>query len=60
MVFLKFISVAKEEGSTVHCGGQRPEHLKKRGHFIEPTILGNANPSMQAAKMARVSPTTAT
>lgn len=43
---LKFISVAKEEGATVLCGGRRPEHLKK-GYFIEATILGNVNPSMQ-------------
>eukprot|EP00252_Welwitschia_mirabilis_P000524 TRINITY_DN104_c0_g1_i1.p1 TRINITY_DN104_c0_g1~~TRINITY_DN104_c0_g1_i1.p1 ORF type:complete len:506 (-),score=138.57 TRINITY_DN104_c0_g1_i1:292-1809(-) len=46
---MKYISVAKEEGAKIFCGGKRPEHLKK-GYYIEPTVIGNVSPSMQIWK----------
>lgn len=42
------ISMAKDEGATVLCGGKHPEHLKK-GYYIEPTVL-SVNPSMRIWK----------
>ncbi|ERN18355.1 hypothetical protein AMTRI_Chr10g229810 [Amborella trichopoda] len=46
---MKFISTAKSEGATILCGGDRPQHLEK-GYFVEPTIIGNVNTSMQIWK----------
>ncbi|XP_031492930.1 aminoaldehyde dehydrogenase 2, peroxisomal-like [Nymphaea colorata] len=43
---LKFISTAKSDGATILCGGGRPQHLSK-GFFVEPTIIGDVDTSMQ-------------
>ncbi|XP_022852546.1 betaine aldehyde dehydrogenase, chloroplastic-like [Olea europaea var. sylvestris] len=43
---MKFISKAKDEGATILCGGERPQHLKK-GYFVEPTIITGIKTSMQ-------------
>lgn len=42
----KFIQTAKNEGATVLCGGNRPQHLTK-GYFVEPTIISDVTTSMQ-------------
>ncbi|XP_068641317.1 aminoaldehyde dehydrogenase 2, peroxisomal [Aristolochia californica] len=46
---LKFISNARSEGATILCGGARPQHLKK-GFFVEPTIIGDVDTSMEIWK----------
>lgn len=37
-----FMAVARAEGATVHCGGERPKFdgALKNGYFFQPTVLG--------------------
>ncbi|KAG9449513.1 hypothetical protein H6P81_009478 [Aristolochia fimbriata] len=46
---LKLLSNAKSEGATILCGGGRPQHLKK-GFFVESTIIGDVDTSMEIWK----------
>ncbi|XP_016491800.2 betaine aldehyde dehydrogenase, chloroplastic-like isoform X2 [Nicotiana tabacum] len=46
---LKFISKAKDEGATILCGGERPQHMKK-GYYVQPTIITDVNTSMEIWK----------
>ncbi|CAI9773310.1 unnamed protein product [Fraxinus pennsylvanica] len=43
---MKFISIAKDEGATILCGGEYPRHLKK-GYYIKPAIITDVKTSMQ-------------
>ncbi|MFX1293517.1 MAG: aldehyde dehydrogenase family protein, partial [Promethearchaeota archaeon] len=45
---LKMIEIAKDEGATILCGGQRNSHLK--GYFLEPTILDNCHNNMKCVQ----------
>jgi acyl-CoA reductase-like NAD-dependent aldehyde dehydrogenase len=47
----KYVSVGREEGATLLCGGHRlsgGEH--DRGYFYEPTIFGDCSPRMRVSR----------
>ncbi|MBZ0184717.1 MAG: aldehyde dehydrogenase family protein [Candidatus Obscuribacterales bacterium] len=44
-----YIDIAKKEGATLACGGERPEDLKK-GYFVKPTIFTGVNNDMRIAQ----------
>ncbi len=39
----RYLEEGKRSGANLHAGGNR---LGKRGYFVEPTVFGNADPSM--------------
>jgi len=46
-----YIRSGVEEGATVACGGKPPpEAALKRGHFLLPTVLAPAKPSMRVVR----------
>ncbi|MFF2878000.1 aldehyde dehydrogenase family protein [Gottfriedia sp. NPDC057991] len=48
---LKYIEIAKEEGSTLEYGGQQLTYGKyENGYYIEPAIFTNVKPEMRIAK----------
>jgi aldehyde dehydrogenase (NAD+) len=48
---LSYIDVARQEGATVICGGNRlTGHCYDKGYFIEPTIVGDVTPKMRIAR----------
>ena len=46
---LGFIALAREEGATVVCGGDRPELVPPldQGYFVEPTLIADVRPTMR-------------
>ena len=42
-----YIKSGKDDGATVHCGGER---LGKDGFFVQPTIFTGINPDMKIMK----------
>lgn len=42
-----YIKTGLAEGATLECGGGRPEGLKDKGNFIEPTIFSHTKPGMK-------------
>jgi betaine-aldehyde dehydrogenase len=43
---MKYIGIAKQEGSTLVCGGAHPEGAEfAKGNFIEPTIFSDVAPN---------------
>lgn len=48
---LSYIDIAKEEGATLIKGGRvASDRPNGKGYFIEPTIFGDATPSMRISK----------
>jgi aldehyde dehydrogenase (NAD+) len=48
---LEYIAVARDEGALVLTGGGVPEgDSYRRGHFVEPTVLGGVRPAMRVAQ----------
>jgi acyl-CoA reductase-like NAD-dependent aldehyde dehydrogenase len=45
----RYVTVGKDEGATLACGGARPKDLKK-GFFFEPTVFTNVDNSMKIAQ----------
>lgn len=44
---LTYISIGKEEGAELLCGGTR---VSEKGYFVAPTIFGNTAPKMRIVK----------
>jgi len=44
---MSYISIGKEEGATLHLGGDR---LGKEGYFIQPTIFTDCRPEMRISR----------
>lgn len=44
---MKYISIGKEEGATLHLGGERHG---TEGYFIKPTIFTDIKPEMKIVK----------
>lgn len=48
---LKYIEIAKQEGATIACGGERDtEGAKANGCFMKPTLIVNATNDMRVAR----------
>lgn len=48
---LQYISLAQSEGATLLAGGGTPEgEALTRGHFVQPTVLGQVTPTMRIAQ----------
>jgi alpha-ketoglutaric semialdehyde dehydrogenase len=43
---LEYVEIGKGEGATLASGGGRPDGLEQ-GHFMEPTVFSDVNPSMR-------------
>ena len=44
-----FVQVARDEGASVLCGGERPAGLPQeleKGYYFAPTVIGNVTPGM--------------
>ncbi len=46
---LSYFRIAREEGADIRAGGARAEDLQ-HGYFVQPTLFGNATPSMRIAR----------
>jgi len=48
---MQYVEIGKAEGATLACGGRRLEKgAYARGHFHEPTIFTDVEPSMRIAR----------
>jgi aldehyde dehydrogenase (NAD+) len=48
---LEYVEIARAEGATVLAGGGAPEDAAlRRGHFVQPTVLGGVRPEMRVAQ----------
>jgi acyl-CoA reductase-like NAD-dependent aldehyde dehydrogenase len=48
---LDYVAIAREEGALVLAGGGAPDGSEhQRGHFVQPTVLGNVTPDMRIAQ----------
>jgi aldehyde dehydrogenase (NAD+) len=48
---LDYVKIALGEGARLLCGGQRlTDGALARGHFMQPTVLGDVTPSMRIAR----------
>lgn len=46
----EFIQIARDEGASVLCGGDRPEGLPDdlaKGYYFAPTVIGDVTPGMR-------------
>jgi len=46
----EFVQIARDEGATVLCGGDRPDGLPEElagGHYFAPTIIGDVESHMR-------------
>src|SRR5699024_9674615 len=49
--YLHYIDVAKKEGATIECGGERlMDGGKDKGYFVAPTVLSNVTTNMRIAQ----------
>ena len=50
-IVLKYIEVAREEGATMVCGGERlTQGDLKHGYFVAPTVFDQVQPQMRIAR----------
>ncbi|CAL1276477.1 unnamed protein product [Larinioides sclopetarius] len=49
---MEFINIAKKEGATIACGGEKivPENSDLKGFFVSPCVLTNCTDDMTAVK----------
>jgi aldehyde dehydrogenase (NAD+) len=48
---MKYVEIGKAEGATLACGGHRLEKgVHAKGHFHEPTVFTDVDPSMRIAR----------
>jgi acyl-CoA reductase-like NAD-dependent aldehyde dehydrogenase len=48
---LEYVEIAQGEGAVVLAGGGSPEGAEhRRGHFVQPTVLGGVRPEMRIAQ----------
>jgi aldehyde dehydrogenase (NAD+) len=48
---MEYVTIAREEGAAVLAGGGAPEgSVYTRGHFVQPTVIGNVRPDMRIAQ----------
>ncbi|MBI4533448.1 MAG: aldehyde dehydrogenase family protein [Candidatus Melainabacteria bacterium] len=47
---LSYIDIAKKEGASLACGGERPAGELSRGYFVKPTIFKGVQNSMRIAQ----------
>ena len=50
---LGYLKVGKEEGATVHLGGNAADIGQDGGYYIEPTIFTNVKPEMKVSVFRR-------
>ena len=49
--YLHYIDVAKKEGATIECGGERlMDDGKEKGYFVAPTVLSSVTTDMKIAQ----------